>query len=65
MASKMAGLTDAEMLERYKRIQANNSKAGKIAAQNMTAEQRHLRAKKAAAASAAVRSKVAKAKQNG
>lgn len=57
MAKSAKGLTDAEMLERYKRIQANNSRAGTIAARNMTAEQRHERAVKAALASAKVRKK--------
>lgn len=57
MAKSAKGLTDAEMLERYKRIQANNSRAGKISARKMTAEQRRERAIKAAMASAKVRKK--------
>lgn len=57
MTKSAKGLTDAEMLERYKRIQANNSRAGKISAQKMTAEQKRERAIKAAMASAKARKK--------
>ena len=47
MPKKKAKMSNSEILSHYRKIQKNNSRAGKISSNSLTPEQRHERAIKA------------------